>query len=320
MSSQPSAAIPSVGETFGACYIGSVIAAILFGISNLQMVIYYQRYPNDWWVYRYSVAVLWVFDTFHVVLSTHALYFYLITDFGNFIGDLESDLWSMKWQLCLNNFLVVFVQWLYAIRIWKLGRHFHKTLPWLVILAVAASTGTNIYATYETSLVPNLLSVSIIAKSVYIFFSTIAAADLIIASMMCYYLHKCKREIMHSTTMDILLRLMRLVLVSGVATSAISLSTLIAYIVWPGSLIFVGIHFVLAKLYINSLLAMLNSRSKHHSTNRATVVGVNSLPTVLRIPPHSSEGNADETIPLRHIGESFGAKLDPTKEAFGCQV
>ncbi len=28
----------------------------LYGISNLQVVIYYKRYPNDQWVYRYSVS------------------------------------------------------------------------------------------------------------------------------------------------------------------------------------------------------------------------------------------------------------------------
>ncbi|KAK0474479.1 hypothetical protein EDD18DRAFT_1470670 [Armillaria luteobubalina] len=143
MSTQPSEAIPSVDTTFGACYIGTIIAAILFGISNLQTVIYYKRYPNDWWVYRYSVAILWILDTLHVALSTHALYFYLITMFGDLIGGLESGLWTMKLQLSLNISLVVYVQWLYAIRLWKLGRYFHKVLPSFVFLAVTASLGNS---------------------------------------------------------------------------------------------------------------------------------------------------------------------------------
>ncbi|PBK74121.1 hypothetical protein ARMSODRAFT_1014437 [Armillaria solidipes] len=261
MSSQTSVALPSVGVTFGACYIGSIMAAILYGISNLQAVIYYKRYPNDWWVYRYSVALLWVLDTLHVILSTHALYFYLITMFGDFIGDLESDVWSMKLQLSLNNLMVVYVQWLYAIRLWK-------RVPGI---------------TLDSRIIPNLLSVSLIKQSIYIFCSTIAAADLIIAPMMCFYLHKSRRGTIFSTTTTLLLRLMRLVLISGLATSAISLSTLVAYIVWPESLIFVGIHFVLSKLYINSLLAMLNSRSKDRLTKRATDGRVNSLATVHQI-------------------------------------
>ncbi|KAG7443422.1 uncharacterized protein BT62DRAFT_331329 [Guyanagaster necrorhizus] len=44
-------------------------------------------------------------------------------------------------------------------------------------------------------------------------------------------------------------------------TSACSLLTLVSYIAWPDTLIFFAIGtFILPKLYINSLLAMLNSR------------------------------------------------------------
>ncbi|KAK0207352.1 hypothetical protein IW262DRAFT_660602 [Armillaria fumosa] len=54
---------------------------------------------------------------------------------------------------------------------------------------------------------------------------------------------------------------MRIVVISGLLTSTCSLLTLISYIVWPDTLIFLAIGtFILPKLYINSLLAMLNSR------------------------------------------------------------
>ncbi len=73
MSSQSSTEPPSVSETLGALYIGATIAAVyvlshpqkyafiyslgsLYGITNLQGVVYYRRYPTDWWVYRYSVS------------------------------------------------------------------------------------------------------------------------------------------------------------------------------------------------------------------------------------------------------------------------
>ncbi|KAK0445933.1 hypothetical protein EV421DRAFT_1734563 [Armillaria borealis] len=106
MFSQPSVALPSIGETFGACYIGSLIAAM-------------------------------VLDALHVAFSTHALYYYMITMFGNFNGGLGRILW------------------LYAIRIWK-----------------AFYLGTTIFQTslskkftdaaYEIHLLPNLLSLAVI--------------------------------------------------------------------------------------------------------------------------------------------------------------
>ncbi|KAK0487962.1 hypothetical protein IW261DRAFT_1451267 [Armillaria novae-zelandiae] len=319
----PSTAIPSLGESIGALYLGSNIASILYGITNLQGLSYYKRYPNDWWVYRYSVTLLWVLDTLHVALSTHALYFYLITMFGNLVSDLESDLWSMKWQLYLNDLIVVYVQGLYAVRLWKLGRHFHKILPWFVAFAVIASLGSTIYVVHSIHITPNLASASNIKRAICAFFSTIAATDVIIAIPMTYYLHRSRgRIILSSKASSVLLRLMRLVLVSGLVTSACSLLTLISYVVWPDSLIFLGINFVLSKIYINSLLAMLNSRSENQPASRTTEGGANLLPTVLQITPHSSEGNSAETnigISLQRIG-SLSDKLDHSKEDLDCQV
>ncbi len=93
-----------------------------YGITILQTVIYYKQYPNDPWLFRYSVreiirfdgifltnkqvAILWcayrklykitswiltstiisrILDTLHVAISTHALYFYMIESFGNYL-------------------------------------------------------------------------------------------------------------------------------------------------------------------------------------------------------------------------------------------
>lgn len=106
-----------------------------FGITNLQTLIYYKRYPNDWWIYRYSVswnsfrvsvilkpmrqvALLWSvhssyrwlwfitkffyrgLDALHVVLSTHALYRLLIDWYGNVAADRGNDEWygSVQWD------------------------------------------------------------------------------------------------------------------------------------------------------------------------------------------------------------------------------
>ncbi|PBK58455.1 hypothetical protein ARMSODRAFT_983839 [Armillaria solidipes] len=86
---------PSLGMTFGAIYIGATIATVLFGITNLQVVIYYMKYPADWWVYRCSVTILWILDALHVALSTHALYFYLIELFGDYLK-IYQMIWSFK--------------------------------------------------------------------------------------------------------------------------------------------------------------------------------------------------------------------------------
>ncbi|KAK0457590.1 uncharacterized protein EV420DRAFT_1643926 [Desarmillaria tabescens] len=305
MSSQSSPEIPSLGDTFGALFVGATIAAILFGIMNLQVLIYYKRYPNDWSLYRHSVALFWFLDTVHVALGTHALYYYLIDMSGNLRGALEANIiWSMRVQLVVKVWTIVFVQGVYAIRLWKLGRHFHKIIPWFVFLAVAASLGAGIFLSNDIYVTPNLASVSIITASIYTFYSMIITADVIIALMMTYYLHKSRAAMHFASTADLLLGLMRMVLATGIATSACSLFSLFTYIMWPKTLIFVAIDFILPRLYINSLLAMFNYRHQRSSNTSTSEDRRHSIPNVLQFAPNPSESHSKETnisIPLSEI-------------------
>ncbi|KAK0207372.1 hypothetical protein IW262DRAFT_663352 [Armillaria fumosa] len=270
--------LPSVlGRTLGPIYVGATIAAVFYGITILQTVIYYKGYPNDSWHFRYGVAFLWVLDTLHVALSTHALYFYLVQSFGNYLHMLKI-IWSFRLQLIVNILIIIGVQGLYAVRVWKFGRNFHKVLPWFIFLAVAACLGAGIYGTYEMYTLSSYLQISKIKTAIYVVFSTDVAADFFIAATMCYYLHKGREMTGFSSTTKVIVGLMRFAVMSGLTTSACSLFSLIAYIAWPNSLIFLAVHFTLPKLYINSLLAMLNARkaqrqdeTKEYSTYNSTL-------------------------------------------------
>ncbi|KAK0243672.1 hypothetical protein EDD85DRAFT_976457 [Armillaria nabsnona] len=351
MASHLSRSTTSPGNTLGALYVGTTIAAILFGITNLQTLLYYKRYPDDLWIYRYSVCrcsfrtvlrflaedddpgsdalvclshscqeittyIDRVLDAFHVALSTHMLYFYMVDMYGDLVGALGYPVWSFRLQLVINVLIVLYVQGLYAIRIWKLGHHFGKILPWLVFLAIAISLDVNsslalialtrlpvlVYDIYVIVTLPSFYARGV---PIYFYCSTIVVADLTIALMMCYYLHKSRSAMNFSTTLTpMLLHMMRLILVSGLATSACSLLTLIAFIMWPESLIFMGIDFILPKLYINSLLAMFNHRHKHRSNKSSDEPGDHSISAVLQFAAHNSENSTAETnihIPLQDM-------------------
>ncbi|PBK91911.1 hypothetical protein ARMGADRAFT_192275 [Armillaria gallica] len=241
MSSTPSIPIPiadiptKVAPTLGALFTGATIAAVCYGITILQTFIYYKLNPNDPWIFRYSVALLLILDTLHVALGTHGLYFYLIESFGNHLVLLSKFTWSFLLQLPVNVLVNSGVQALYAIRIWKFGRKFHMVLPRFIILPVAATFGTGIYVVYDTYTLSSFSDTSKNRLSIYTVFCTI--------------------------TIKTIVKLMRIAVISGLLTSTCSLLTLISYIVWPDTLIFFAIGtFILPKLYINSLLAMLNSR------------------------------------------------------------
>ncbi|KAG7443418.1 uncharacterized protein BT62DRAFT_935034 [Guyanagaster necrorhizus] len=294
------------GATLGAVYIGTTIAAIFYGITILQIAIYYKINPNDPCIFRYTVAILWIFDTLHVALSTHALYFYLIESFGNYLTIFGRIVWSFPLQLLLNMMIIPGVQALYAVRIWKLGRHFHVVLPHFIFVAVAATFGAGIWIMYDTYKLKSFLDIATIRVSIYMNFSTISAADFIIAGAMCFYLQKGRSMTSFSSTAKLILRLMRLVVISGVATSLCSLFTLIAYVAWPNTLVFVAINFILPRLYINSLLAMLNSRKSSMwsvAKERSVDHEVNNSALPVAVSGSADSGQTDITIPSLFVTE-----------------
>ncbi|KAK0457283.1 uncharacterized protein EV420DRAFT_516925 [Desarmillaria tabescens] len=247
----------SMGTTLGAIYIGATISAVFYGLTILQTAAYYKLNHNDPWLFRYMVAILWVLDTLHVALTTHALYFYLIKSFGNYFA-LLSVIWSFPLQLVFDMLINISVQALYAVRIWKLGRHFDMVLPRFILVAVVASTsGTGFYMLYSIYTLANFLDIPRIRVSIYIVFSMMVAADFTISGAMCFYLHKGRSMTSLSSTTRSIARLIWAVLISGLLTSICYLLVLITYIVWPDTLIFIAVGaFILPKLYINSLLAM----------------------------------------------------------------
>ncbi|KAK0489679.1 hypothetical protein EDD18DRAFT_1466090 [Armillaria luteobubalina] len=265
----------SLGMTLGALYIGAMVAAILFGITNLQAFIYYKNHPDDWWVYKYAVASLWILDVLHVALSMHALYYYLITLFGNFTA-IYNIVWSFKLQVLFNVVLILEVQAVYTIRLWKLSQNSYKAVLSFVILAVTADFSCGIYIVVDIYSISNFLLIERIKTSIWTVFTAAVVSDFAIAVSMCYYLHKSRSVTTFCGTSKKLLNLMRLVVISGLATSICSLLCLITvwhpfsivpgtnippqFFIWPNSFIFMGIDFILPKLYVNSLLALLNSR------------------------------------------------------------
>ncbi|KAK0488407.1 hypothetical protein IW261DRAFT_1602343, partial [Armillaria novae-zelandiae] len=216
---------------------------------------YYKEYPDDSWPFQYGVALLWILDILHVVISIHALYFYLVESFGNYLQVL-TIIWSFRVGLFFYFFSVVDehpeliptaaaahsqyansrrrsrvcpsglilelserltqrLYSLYALRVWKFGRHFHKVLPLSIFLAVVACLGAGIYGTYEMYTISTYLDIPSIRTAIYVVFSTAVAADFFIATTMCYYLHRGRSMTGFSSTTKIIVGLMRFAVMSG---------------------------------------------------------------------------------------------------------
>ncbi|KAG1778174.1 hypothetical protein EV702DRAFT_191779 [Suillus placidus] len=91
-----------LGNTFGALFIGVVLAAVVFGLTSVQASIYLQAHRSPGITFfRLVVIWLWIFDALHLASSIHCIYYYLVTNHANF-GMLMEIVWSLKLQVVIN--------------------------------------------------------------------------------------------------------------------------------------------------------------------------------------------------------------------------
>lgn len=302
----------SLDSTFGALFLGAIFASILYGFTNLQVYLYYSNFENDWSVQKYSVILLWALDSVHLGFTVFTMYRYLITSFGSVLA-LEEVIWPLKVQLTVNIVIICVVQILYTLRVWRLGRHYHRIWPTLVALVVAIGCVIGAALAVELFRISTWNDVPKMSWAIYTSYAWATGNDVVIAVAVCFYLIRSKAGFNGSNRKFI--RVIRMILTSGCLTSACSLATLITYTAMPHNLVFVGIGFLLTKLYINSYLAMLNARriGREAHDSKATNTNVTDVKTVsssaqglISYPPRSGDGH--RSLPVSPVFTEFGSK------------
>ncbi|KAG9126733.1 hypothetical protein FRC07_002173 [Ceratobasidium sp. 392] len=97
----------ALDSTFGATYIGVIVATFLYGIMTLQTYIYWGRYVHDSTFDRLFVLTLWLLDTFQMVSISHMQYHYVINNYANPTALLYNN-WSFN--LLRKTRLVLYVE------------------------------------------------------------------------------------------------------------------------------------------------------------------------------------------------------------------
>ncbi|KAJ8589401.1 hypothetical protein M405DRAFT_791740 [Rhizopogon salebrosus TDB-379] len=247
-----------LGNTFGALFIGVTLAAILFGLTNVQAFIYLQTHSGTrMTVYKLAVIGLWILDALHLALITHCVYYYLIINYANTSALLEI-VWSFKLQFIID-FLIIFgVHVLYACRIWIINQGRSKALPVTVVTILILGSGVAtviIWEMYQCHVFTDLIGIE---WSIYTTLGAITFVDFVMASSLCYLLVTSRTGF--SSTDSLLTKLVAYVINTGCLTSVFSMIALITCAVMPGNLISISIGFLIATLYVNSYIALLNAR------------------------------------------------------------
>ncbi|KAJ7913307.1 hypothetical protein B0H13DRAFT_501599 [Mycena leptocephala] len=246
----------AVRQFYATSLIGFAVATTIYGISVLQVYLYYRCYPRDRLMLKFTVALLFILDTLGTTFVAHSLYTCYVFNFFDPIKSLE-----IPWSFAAEKFLVTFTtfvaQSFYAHTIWKAT--VNKPTTWIIMFLAVASLSLGIVTTEEIF----GHSLAVIGTRHFAIISGLVQGiaslnDVLITAALCYFLRRNRRDI--PTTNAMVDTLILYAVSRGVLTAIAQILFLITNVGFPGSSYYQPFHQTVGKLYVNSVLA-LNVRS-----------------------------------------------------------
>ncbi|KAH9902465.1 hypothetical protein C8Q73DRAFT_633999 [Cubamyces lactineus] len=241
---------PALDNTYGAGLIGTAVGLMLFGLTVHQVYRYFRLYPTDPKYIKIYVVVLLIIETFHIVISLHTCYFYLITNYLQ-PGAFLVPIWSVNTVPLATGVVAVVSQCFFAHRVWLVGPQFRP----LVLISVSLLLKHDVAATIETYVRPLYRSYWSVTWVFSASFGVAIVVDSVLTGTLITILHRSRTGIKRTDSM------IDLLIVYSVNTGRIfNILTFTFALVYPDNIIYGGFAIVTAKLYANSVLAALNAR------------------------------------------------------------
>ncbi|KAG2098749.1 uncharacterized protein F5147DRAFT_713655 [Suillus discolor] len=218
----------------------------------MQFIVYCRVYFRESWRTKSLVIVIWLLDLCHSALVASALWDSIIaSDSG--LDTLDTIPWSIGPAIELTAMITFIVQSFFAYRIYILQNKKLTVVIPIVVLSLARLVMTSI----TMSEMLRLQSYSaFFQRFSWIFtlgLSLSTLVDIMITTFMCYFFRRNRPTF--TDTIRIIDALTFWTIQNGSMTSTATIATLICWKVMPQNLIFLGLHFIVAKLHANSLLA-----------------------------------------------------------------
>jgi len=244
--------------TFGAMYIGCVISVSFSGIAALQAYLYFRQYRNrDSQRTKALVLSAWALDIVHTVFICQGIWHYLVLNWGN-IGELDHLTWTVGMSIAITGLITILVHIFYAQRVWKLSKH-NIWITGLIIVLAFVRLGSALTTTSQMIRLKHFSSFISDFRWLFTFGLALSALiDVIITGTLCYYLRTSVTG--YSTMDDIIHRIILYTINNGLFTCVASLIDMVCAASMPHNFLFLSLHFIIAKCYVNSLLSTLNSR------------------------------------------------------------
>ncbi|KZS88509.1 hypothetical protein SISNIDRAFT_260500 [Sistotremastrum niveocremeum HHB9708] len=255
MSSVPTPLL-KVDNTVGALLLGVIISGILYGVTVAQLGYYFTVYTRDSPFLKWTVAVLAVSDTTQAALAIHSIYWYVVVNYFSPLA-LDHIIWSLSTQIILVATTTTAVRCFFFWRIWILnGRRWPVPVLFCILQVVdigfVIAASIDFFGARLFSVVIQRLWLPGVALGIS------ALSDILVSLTMVYYLRKQATGFAKTDT--IINTLSIWTLHTGALTGICATLTLVFMATLPHTMIFISCYLAFGKVYVNSMLATLNSR------------------------------------------------------------
>ncbi|KAF8643364.1 hypothetical protein AX16_009092 [Volvariella volvacea WC 439] len=257
MSAIPACPVADLSNSIGIILASVFVASILYGVTCIQTFIYFVKYPKDGLPRRSMVFFLWVVNTVQEILICLGIWQYLVTHFGDFAFQASFHV-PLPLATIITSIASTTVQGFFVWRIWMLSKR-SPYFPVVMIPAIIAQPVLCIIYLIESLRNPSLEEFARLNSITFAANGIAAGVDIAIAVFMGILLVLGRTGFRRTDQM--IVRLMFITVNTGAWTALFALVVVILSAVYPGQLTSAATYFPLCSLYVNTLLANLNSRS-----------------------------------------------------------
>ncbi|KAF6758131.1 hypothetical protein DFP72DRAFT_890051 [Ephemerocybe angulata] len=270
-----------VASAFGPALWGTFVACIMYGYTCYFTARYFRHYANDRKWFKGTVASLWVVDTLITFFSMDYCFYYLARRYGE-PEALSTAVWSLQATIFFTCFPPAISNVFYLTRLQKIGYknvYVLGGISCLILLRLALEL-TSSFLTFKfprfddnARYKPLSLAYCSISSIADLTLAVLITRNLLITRKVMRAKAGYKRS---DKTIDGVVMYM---LCTGILTSVVCAISLLAIILIRDGLVDKALHGILGKLYVISVLTVLNCRESHvkeASRFEASAFGVGS--------------------------------------------
>jgi len=262
------------------------------GVLVIQVYIYALSFPHDKLPMKALVYSTFLLDVFQSCLASHFAWHAFVSGWGNSQYVMNPP-WTFKVIPPLTGLITLIVQYFFSWRIWVLAGGI-KYYMWILALIIVSAFGSFISLVYATIVTKVWLSKDDpkVALAFTLWGALSIVCDVLITTTLVFQLYS-RRSNAFGGVSHILHRAIRIAIETGAVTTVAVIVELI--FIWGVSSTgwFYMMGLMLGKLYSNSLLATLNSRS---ATFQGSSTGVQSSAQVWDVRAESGENTLTNNI------------------------